>query len=139
MYCDVLDILLIYGKENVYQWADLDNNKIESDILDIIEFAIVDASEKIDSQFIDGPYALPLADSEAHIPETVRRWCARIAGSILYKARGYDGDDDPVIKVEKSVMKEIADVLAGLSRIKAVKVNYNRPMVGVLFDERTCE
>jgi len=139
MYCDLLDIFLVYGKENAYQWADLDNSRIESDIEDIIEFAIVDASEKIDSQFIDSAYAIPLVDSEDHTPETVRRWCARLAGAILYKARGYDGEDDSVIKVEKEVMKEIAYVLAGLSRIKAVKVNYNRPMVGVLFDERTCE
>ena len=139
MYCELLDILLVYGKENVYQWADLDNSRITADINEIIEFAIVDASEKIDAHFLGSGYEVPLADADGETPEVVKRWCARLAGAILYKARGYESEEDSVIKVEKQVYKDIADVLAGITRIKAVQKNYKKPMVGILYDARTCE
>jgi phage gp36-like protein len=133
-YCETYDLFIQFGEENVNQWADLSNERIPFVVNAAIEEAILQASEVIDSYFIDSVYTVPLVDSEAHVPETVKRWCAVLAGIRLYASRGYLADTDPMVEKEKRVLAEIADVLAGKTRLKAVKSNFTYPITGVYYD-----
>lgn len=84
MYCTRHDIETIYGRSNVEQWADLDNDGIEAQIRDRIDATIAGVTDLIDVELRD-LYELPLS---APLPSMVVRAAALLAGCRLYEARG---------------------------------------------------
>jgi hypothetical protein len=125
----------LFGARNILAWADLDNQGIPQDIFDRISLAIEQADEIIDSQFNGSAYLVPLSDSQDLIPPTVTRWSATLAGVLLYEARGYSSEEDPMELKRQAVMAEIADVLAGKSRLMALRSNPQRGISGVYYDD----
>lgn len=87
-YCTRSDVESIFGTENVAQWADLDNDQDATNIATRIADAILDADAYIDDQMRMSQYAIPLANSSAQTPRSIKRLSAAKAGLLLYEARG---------------------------------------------------
>lgn len=83
-YATRADIEAVFGKSNVEQWADLDNDEVHVDIAARINTALADAIEFVDDTLRAGPYTLPLTSTHA----TIKRLTAILAGVRLYEARG---------------------------------------------------
>jgi len=79
------DIELIYGKTNVFQWADVDNNENETDIDARIEWALKNSYYRINDRLNQGPYTVPFVTP---FPNQVIVTSARMAGIELYDSRG---------------------------------------------------
>lgn len=79
------DVEAVYGVDNVAKWADLNGNKVDSEITSRISSAIADADAMIDDKLRGGPYkTLPFSP----VPLIIKRAAALLAGVILYESRG---------------------------------------------------
>lgn len=85
-YCTRQDIENIFGRSNVEQWADVNNNSATPEIASRIEWAINLAGSELDARMRGGVYAVPFTDEPF---DTL--WVnavARLAGVLLYEGRG---------------------------------------------------
>lgn len=97
------DVETLFGANNVTKWADLDNDGDGPTITARITAAIVKADDFIDSFMRDGPYDLPLEDDATATPVMITDISARIAGTVLFSARGVidtDAEGDPVDRMQ---------------------------------------
>lgn len=84
-YCATSDVILQYGHDNVWKWADLDNRKDEDDILARIAWAIAGAGDELDARLLNGPYAIPFTEPFHSI---IISMAAQYTGVLLYEGRG---------------------------------------------------
>jgi hypothetical protein len=123
-YCDREDIELIYGASNVAKWADLENNEDSAEITAKIQWACDTATSRMDDRLRDGPYAVPF---EEPYPQQIVEQTARLAGVLLYDARGIvdqGGDGEPIHQLaphRRMVQAFIMDVLSGRIKFSSVE------------------
>lgn len=81
-----------FGKSNIEQWADLNNNRLQEEITDRVTWAIGEACDEIDGFCLGGPYEVPFADiaDDPATPALIRQWATIKAGLMLYDGRGHD-------------------------------------------------
>ncbi len=91
-YCTIDDVYLVFGRSNVRQWADLNNNNVDADIVARQDWAIEQASSEFDSRLADSQYQFPLDDA-SDLPPVLVRYCASLAGVLLYESRGVTDTD----------------------------------------------
>lgn len=83
VYCSRSDIERRWGVNNVRQWADLENDNNAARIQMQIDWAILAASERINSDLAASVYKLPFDP----VPYAVRRFAATLAGVELFNTR----------------------------------------------------
>lgn len=83
VYCTPSDVERRWGINNVRQWADLENDGDNAKIQTQIDWAILAASERINSDLAASVYLLPFNP----VPYAVRRFAATLAGVELYNTR----------------------------------------------------
>lgn len=94
-YCTRSDVERRWGVVNVSMWADLDNDRDESKIQAQIDWAILSATSRIESDFASYVYKLPFTP----VPLEVRRHAAALAGVELFNCRAMAAtNDSPTIQ-----------------------------------------
>ncbi|MBR0238055.1 MAG: DUF1320 family protein [Thermoguttaceae bacterium] len=83
VYCTPSDVERRWGINNVRQWADLENDGDNAKIQTQIDWAILAASERINSDLAASVYKLPFDP----VPYAVRRFAATLAGVELFNTR----------------------------------------------------
>lgn len=91
-YSTRVDVEEIFGIKNVAQWADLDNDRNETDIASRITKGIAVSDAFINNRFRRTRYRIPVVCSTS--PETLVDIAAKLAGVWLYENRGIR-DVDP--------------------------------------------
>lgn len=91
-YCTRTNINDVFGIKNVEQWADLDNDKNESDINARVARAVAVSTAFMDNRFRRTRYTIPIVCSSSG--ETLVDIAAKLAGVWLYENRGIR-DVDP--------------------------------------------
>jgi len=141
MYCSRSDVEMIFGADNVEKWADLDNDADTDKIAARIEWAIELSQQTIDDELRGGPYEIPFDDSSASgsgsgAPVLVQDATARLAGVLLYEARGaidWDPDDGKaghVLQPHKDHVKRFINrVLTGRVRLDLTPTSTSYPRV----------
>lgn len=90
-YCTREDIELTFGAENTKKWADMDNTNDDAFIEMRIDRAIESAEAQINTLLGSKGYVVPVVDD---IPIILRDITAKLAGIILYEARGISAWDE---------------------------------------------
>jgi len=107
------DIENIYGKENIEQYADLNNTKNAGEIEVRINSMLELAEETINGRLREGPYVIPFAIPVVFL---IKDLTARMTGVLLYDGRGIvDAEDEeegvenlrPHRKMVESTIKQI--------------------------------
>lgn len=121
LYCTRADLDLIFGKSNILQWADANNNQIPAEIDDRCDWAIESATDEIDSFLAETHYPFPLADTVT-VPKLVKRITTMLAGVMLYNLPRGTADVDS----EGNAINQLTDtstyVYATLNRIIARQI-----------------
>ena len=125
MYSGRTDIELIFGKTNTKKWADVDNESTPEEtqepdaIGERICWALNQAYEHINDRLLGGYYTVPFANTvDVPLPQQIRSMSARLAGVMLYDARGIvDATGEPATDTitphRKMVDKFLTGLLAG--------------------------
>jgi hypothetical protein len=119
-YCSDDDVFKAFGRSNVRKWADVNNDQVESHVLERLEWAREGAYAYLNDKLRKSSYQFPLAApaSGDSYPFTVVRMEAYYAGVLLYESRGVT-DVNPVTGApmhalsffKKEVESFIADVI----------------------------
>lgn len=111
------DVEQVYGNRNVEKWADLNNTADADEILSRINYHIAMADNYIRAAISNGAWVMP--ESGDTIPAILAYNCARLAGVLMYEARGvsdYDSNGRPIHQLmyhKKSVDDFLKSVLNG--------------------------
>jgi hypothetical protein len=87
-YCVRADIEVRYGRTNVSEWADINNEAISTDIDSMVSEAISVVCDDIDDLLRASSYQIPCANEQGTTPTTIKDLAAWAAGLWLYEARG---------------------------------------------------
>ena len=123
-YIDADDIDAVFGVANVTQWSDIEASGSRNTTQ--ITNAIAEAEKKVEDEFRGGRYTVPLVAASSGGLDNIKTVIARLAGVILYKARGQaDTGDSAGAESERmsdnmqSVMDEIRAYKAGTMSMDA--------------------
>ena len=118
-YSTRADVELIYGRDNVSKWADVNNNGDLKEITARVTFSIKSADDFIEDALRSGPYVVPLvfiAPATA-LSQTIINLSAMKAGFVLYSSRGIvdaaDSEKNQLAPQLKKVMTTIRTILDG--------------------------
>lgn len=127
-YSTRADIEDIYGPDNVFKWADLDNNEDAAHVEQRIEKAITRANDELHNRLRGGPYLIPFADP---VPSAIVYLEALYAGIWLYASRSVgDNDDADQLKGRKvEFLETIRDIHAGRYRLSVEEIPQRYPGV----------
>lgn len=127
-YCDRDDVEMVFGATNVEKWADVDNDEDATKIADRIDWAIEEASERIDTRMRGGLYEVPFS---VPYPRTIVTLVARLAGITLYDARGITDPETPdaLTPHRDLVEKGIGELLSGKARLDLTPATRQYPTV----------
>lgn len=110
-YCEKSDLILTFGRLNVYRWADLDGTGDTAEIEARITNACELASAEIEDVLRNRRYKFPLTHSK-----TLSDIVAKMAGLHLHDSRGVIDDQsstDAVSHIRKEVEAKLAQIRAG--------------------------
>jgi len=119
---------LVFGKNNIDKWADLDNEGDATTIANRRAWATCTASALIDSRFRDGTYVIPFVEP---IELDIVDLCARWAGVLLYDGRLIREDQDQTDEMghqRKIIEDRITKLLSGQMRLNLTRTS-NAPSV----------
>ena len=120
-YAQRLNIEQIFGRTNVFKWADINNDQNASDVAIRICWALNVASNRITDRLTGGPYTMPF---QQPYPEQLVEQTARMAGVLLYNSRGMvdvdDDDTDPITNHQDQVKEFVLDILSSRLRFRGV-------------------
>lgn len=85
------DLFIRFGKSNIVQWSDVENNQDETEIDRRIAWSIEQAEEEINERLRESPYQFPLTEK---IPLSIRKTCSEIAAIYLYDSRRINDDKE---------------------------------------------
>jgi phage gp36-like protein len=136
-YATRVDIELVFGKHNVAAWAAMDPEPAESDITARVNWALDAATARIDARLGGGLYTMPFDEA----PTLIKECCARLAGVLLYDARGVvdvDADGRPENRLaqhRKEVERILDDIRSGAMRLPGVDAGARTPDYHTFGDE----
>lgn len=119
-YCTQAEIESYFGRDNIRKWADLNNNKVTTEIEDRIAEAINRATEEIDARLRGGQYNIPL-DFDT-MPRPLVKVAIQLAGDDLYSPRGaqdFDADGQPLHRLRgerEAALEFLRGLRAGVMR-----------------------
>jgi phage gp36-like protein len=121
VYATCKDLTILFGRDNINKWADLNNNGDEDEIEERKIWSLRIASRRIDDRLRGGPYLVPFA---LPYPESLVDATAKLAGVILYEGpRGLsdtDEGDHALIGYKNEVQVWLASALNGRVRFRGV-------------------
>ena len=90
-YISKADVDAIFGLDNVAVWSNLDNDDAQANLARV-NSAIDDAERHFEDRMRSSRYAVPFVGTL----NVIKRAMARLAGAMLYEARGStdEGEDD---------------------------------------------
>lgn len=89
-YIAASDLENAWGAENIRRWADLNNNRVTSEISANVQSAIDWAEAAIDNAFRASVFTIPLSP----VDDTIIGWATALAGAALYAQRGLNDTGD---------------------------------------------
>jgi len=89
-YATRSDIESRFGKSSVLKWASMEGTTSRADVVAAITTALADAETEVNDMLRGGPYAIPFAS----VPSRITKETARLAGVLLYEARGVELEDE---------------------------------------------
>jgi len=109
----------IFGPDNVSKWADLNNNKVATEISARITWAILEAKEQIDARLYGCKYSVPFILVESVYDPIIVTLSARLTGVLLYDNRRLIDiqDIDEVMNYRKMVEQTIVKIHGGLVKL----------------------
>ena len=125
IYAERADIEFIFGKTNTVKWADVDNESTPDETQEPeaigkrICWALAQSRAHFDDRLLGGMYAIPFVSTPgADYPQQIISMSARLAGVMLYDARGIvDATGEPMSDTitphRKMVNKFLTGLLAG--------------------------
>ena len=113
-YCEVFDIYLKFGSENVNKWADLNNLRNTEEIARTIINQIVLSTDYIDTMLTGFFDTIPFA---APYPPQIVDACRINAGVNLQLARGIEDDDTTFDNLRMKADTMLKRILAGQIRL----------------------
>ncbi len=113
------EIELLFGSDNIAQWADLNSTAVAVEITERIQWAVDNATDEARGRLINSPVKL---STLIEAPLRLRMATSRLAGVLLYESRGVKdtAEDDGKHKLvyhKKEANKFFAKVQAGQLRI----------------------
>ncbi len=118
-YTSRANIETAFGKDNVFVWADLNDNKIEAEVATRITAAIADADAWVDDQLRGGPFStLPLSP----VPLMVQRAATLKAGVFIYESRGVTSFDPETGRAQHRLQWQNAEAMKIIKSIKCAQV-----------------
>lgn len=116
-YCTRQDVERRWGIVNVHVWADLDNDNDEKKIQAQIDWAILSATSRIESDFASYIYKIPFNP----VPLEVRRHAAALAGVELFNCRAMAAtNDSPTIqRADNEYFEWKTKILSGVEIVGA--------------------
>lgn len=116
-YCTRDDVERRWGVMNVRRWADLDNDDDELKIRAQIDWAILSATSRIESDFASYIYKLPFNP----VPLEVRRHASALAGVELFNCRAMAAtNDSPTIqRAENEYFEWKTKIFSGIEIVGA--------------------
>lgn len=110
-YATKTDLFNVYGEVNITKWADLDNDRNPQTVLNRVNWALLQATEWVNSRLMNGHYALPFACA----PKLIVLITAMQAGLLLYDARQIVSADgkDPMSRQRKTLDRYIRQIHSG--------------------------
>lgn len=102
---------IIFGTKNISKWADANNNENAGEISDRIDWALNEATDRIDDRLRRGPYDIPFSVA----PRRIETLCNRLAGVILYETPRGLIDEGPQIAISE-MRDEIDNTLDAILR-----------------------
>ena len=124
-YSDRQDLYNIYGTHNVNKWADLNNDEVEPDIINRINWSITQADAEINSRLLDSPWTIPFT---APFDPIITDISARLAGVMLYESRGITDarDENHELFIHRQMFeKKIRQLLAGQRNLVGATKTYS--------------
>ena len=123
--CSQEEIEAYFGRDNVREWADLNNNGNDTEIEERIGRAIDNATATINGYLRGGPYTYTSGDQFPIANELViTKVAVQLSGDDLYTPRGaqdFDSDGRPLHRLRG----EKEDALATLRQIRAGVIRFN--------------
>lgn len=105
------DIEKRFGRTAVEKWASMEGTTSRADVAVKIATALVDAETEVNDALRGGPYAIPFTT----VPRRITQETARLAGVILYEARGVELEDESDdAETIANHRKQIMDTLRGI-------------------------
>lgn len=130
-YAERTDVELIFGRTNIYKWADVDNEEDDDFVAQRICWALQESYAYFNDRLRSGPYTIPFSTPPARVISMSARW----AGVILYDARGIsDTSDDKQPKHQLSahrdmVVKFLNELLSSKARLDLEENGHSYPEV----------
>jgi phage gp36-like protein len=132
-YCDIQDVINVYGEVNVYKWADLNGDgnintdPYNTEVIDRINYAINLQAEEIDDKLRFGLYSLPFDP----IPLCIINLNATLAGIWLYNIRGLDDEKSGKLMDQhnKLAQIELDEIKSGRKRFEQVPQINTAPQI----------
>lgn len=103
-YIDTTDVYERWGKDNVDEWASLDNQATPTAATRITT-AISYAEQRVEDVFRDSRYEVPFSFNTTGAQSIVDHWMATLAGVKLYHAHGQArGEDEKADEMRQAVL-----------------------------------
>jgi len=127
-YADRAAIENLFGKGNVRKWASLESTASRAAIAARIVSVLAEAVDVVNGKLSSGPYGVPFED----LPDThsvIQRLTARIAGVLLYEARGVEDEqtEDSNASIKRHwqmAMDQIHEINKGGMRLVGLTPTY---------------
>jgi len=126
-YTDTSNLYLVFGKQNIRDWADLDNTQNDYSIDARVSWAISLAEEIINAELRTGPYDIPFSVT----PAIIQHLTSLRAGLLLYEGRrvATDENQDQTSSQMKSYKVIMRALKAGQFRLDADLLTRDYPFV----------
>ena len=106
-YCVRADVEVIYGKDNVNKWGDINNTGELDEVTSRVSWAIDNADVYIDGKLKGGPYKLPFTST----PALIKDLSARLAGHFLFQTRILDDEVPSEVSIAEQHKRYVDQVL----------------------------
>jgi len=127
---------MVYGRINISQWADLDNDQDSEVIEDRVNYFIEQAGIMIDSLLDSSAYSVPFIDP---YPDQIVYLTALKAGILLYDGRRVVNDEteNQVSAQEKQFQSIIGRILADTYSLLGVSRKSTKPPKVVKYEDES--
>lgn len=104
------DLYLLFGRDNVRKWADVNNRGDESEIDDRIEWAREEAHDELNARLARSPYQFPLTVAPTRF---VKRMEATLACMLLNESRSITDTEEDAGDL-KNIAKRVERFIQGI-------------------------
>lgn len=116
-YASIDDMMIVFGRDNLLVWADINNNGRDMEIGNRIEYFLVQATAMIDGRLANRQYDLPFNP----VPFVIKHCCVLLAGVSLFEARNLNTTNEKqtlnVATYREQAESILTDVVSGAIKL----------------------